>query len=517
MFMQNRVAPASSKRDRVYANFDKNLDEIVTTGLAAGAKVILNTVAVNLKDSPPFASMLNSNLPPERQQEFTKNYARAKELEAQGNHSQAAVRYEQALNQDETFAEAQYRLGLCLMQMTNQAEAARHLQLACDTDALPFRTDARLNALIRAAGGRFAPRGLLLCDAAVALDPNQPGGVYGRENFYEHVHFNFAGNYRLARLWAADVAKTLPPDVIKRQTSEWADEATCARGLGLTDWNRVFVMESVLERLQQPLLGSQYNNTDRKRLLQEAVQQFQQQANPAAAAEASKLYQEAIKRSPEDHLLYENFAKFLEATKKLPLAVQAWKQVIGLLPNNARANYQAGRLVALLNQPTEAEAFMKEAIRLNPELAEAWFEMGHLHLRAERFTSALADYEQAARLEPRNGAYLTFVGKALGKLNRPTEAMERYQQALKLHPDLWLAHLALGDALATSSQFEAAGREFAEVIRLRPNNAVAHFSLGLIRVKLGHSEEALREFEEVVRIEPANQAARNWIAQLSQR
>ena len=514
MFLESQVAPDSPKKERVYENFRQNLDDIVQTGLAAGAKIILNTVAVNLKDSPPFASMLNSNLPPAVRRDFEENFARAKRLEEQGGFAQAAEFYERALQQDERFAEARFRLGTCQLRATNSADAFKHLQLAADHDALPFRTDSRINALIREAGQKFGPGGLLLFDAAVALGTNQPAGVPGREIFYEHVHFNFDGNYQLARAWAEEVCRVLPGDITKKAVGDWATQEVCEGWLGLSDWNRVFVIEAMLERFHKPPLSSQFNNPERERDLREAAKRLRERTDPTTAAKAGAAYQAAIKRAPTDHLLYENFAKFLESTKNLKPAIAQWQQVGKLLPNNHRAFYQAGRLLAQLNQRDEAQAALTRAIALHPEMAEAWFELGNLHLRADQAELALQSYERAARLEPRNAAYLTFIGKALGKLNRWPEAMAHYRRAIQAQPDLWLAHLALGDALATNQQFEEAGKEFAEVIRLRPGNAQAHFSLGLVQIKLGRPEDARRQFEETLRLEPQNQPAREWLDQI---
>ena len=510
MFLENQVAPDSPKKERVYQNFQLNLDDIVRTGLAAGAKIILSTMAVNLKDSPPFASQSNSNLPAATRKEFAESFTQAKQLESQGVSVRAAECYERALKLDGRFAEAQYRLGLCLLGQSNTSAAA-HLQLACDHDALPFRADSRINGMIRATGQRFADRGLLLCDSATTLNTNEPAGLYGREFFYEHVHFNFDGNYRLARVWAEQVVKVLPEAVLKKAVGEWASQTICERRLGLTDWNRVFVIESVVERLHQPLLGSQFNNAGRLQRLREASEQLRQRANPGAAAMAGDVYLEAIKHSPEDHLLYENFAKFLESTRNLKPAIAQWKRVTELLPNNARAFFQAGRLSVALNQLDEAETCLSKSVTLNPELAEAWFELGNLLLRTGRAEQALQDYEQAARLETANAVYRTFVGKALTKLDRRAEAMEHYRHAIRLQPDSWLARFALGDALAADNNFAEANREFAEVVRLRPTNALAHLNLGLVQVRLGQLEEARRQFEETLRLEPGNQPAREYL------
>lgn len=515
MFLESRVPPDSSKKERVYQNFQRNLDDIVQAGLDAGAKVILNTMAVNLKDSPPFASMLNSNLAAAVQKDFETNFARAKQLEAQGDFAAAAQSYQLALQRDARFTEAQFRLGNCLLHLTNAtATAVEHLQLACDYDALPFRADSRINALIREAGRRFAARGLLLCDPVAALGTNLQVAALGRETFYEHVHFNFAGNYWLGRAWAEQVLRVLPETISKRGADDWVAQATCDRRLGLTDWNRVFVIESVLERLPQPPLGSQFNNSERMQLLRDEMAALRQRANPDTAAQAGEIYVEAIKHAPEDHLLYENFAKFLESTKNLKPAIAQWRRVAELLPNNARAFYQAGRLAAGLNQLTEAESALAQAVALNPELAEAWFEMGNVHLRGGKPERALADYQRAWRLEPKHVAYCTFVGKALASLNRRAEAIEQYRQALRLQPDSWLAHFALGDALAANNQFAEAAPEFAEVIRLKPTHVQAHLNLGLVQARLGQLDAARRQFEEALRLEPGNQPAREYLNRL---
>jgi len=75
MFLDNQIAPDSPRRETVYRNFQRNLDDIVRVGVNSGAKVLLNTVAVNLKDCPPFASMNNSRLSPAERAKFDQLYS----------------------------------------------------------------------------------------------------------------------------------------------------------------------------------------------------------------------------------------------------------------------------------------------------------------------------------------------------------------------------------------------------------------------------------------------------------
>ncbi len=63
MFLKNEVPPKDPRRDVVYDSFRKNLNDILQAGVGCGASVILSTVAVNLKDCPPFGSLSGTNLP----------------------------------------------------------------------------------------------------------------------------------------------------------------------------------------------------------------------------------------------------------------------------------------------------------------------------------------------------------------------------------------------------------------------------------------------------------------------
>jgi hypothetical protein len=64
MFLGNQLAPNDPRKQVVYKNFQRNLQDILRAGRDAHAAIILNTVAVNLKDCPPFASLHFSGLTP---------------------------------------------------------------------------------------------------------------------------------------------------------------------------------------------------------------------------------------------------------------------------------------------------------------------------------------------------------------------------------------------------------------------------------------------------------------------
>src|ERR1039457_2936524 len=147
MFPGNQLRADDPRKEVVYQNFSRNLHDIVKAGLDSGAKILLNTVAVNLKDCAPFASLVNSNLPTADRAQFDQLFTDGVQAEDQGNFAEAAQKFESAAKLDPKVAELQFRWGESLFRLTNAAAAREHFQLACDDDALPFRADSRINAI----------------------------------------------------------------------------------------------------------------------------------------------------------------------------------------------------------------------------------------------------------------------------------------------------------------------------------------------------------------------------------
>ena len=384
------------------------------------------------------------------------------------------------------------------------------------TTRCPFAPTRASTGRFKKSGGKYSGDRLTFFDAASALGNNLPAGVCGQETFYEHVHFNFDGNFRLGRAWAEQVEKMLPADITHNAvTNGWASQETCNRLLGLTDWNRGAVTEMMIDRLHHPPLSGQSNNTERMQWLRDELKDLRQRVSPAAAQQAVEIYQSAINRAPQDYLLHENFAEFLESVGDVKQAAAQWRQVQELLPHSCEPFYQAGRLLSELNQWDEAETALIKAVTLRPRFAEAWYELGGVHLATEKFDLALQDYNRARQFDSQNATYYAFAGKAMAKLNRHAEAIQLYRQAIQMQPDLWEAHFALGDELAAASDFSGAEVEYSQVIQVKPNIALAHLDRGVMLARLGQMDGAQQEFRETLRLEPDNQQARKYLERVT--
>jgi tetratricopeptide (TPR) repeat protein len=510
MFLENRIAPGDPRKETVYRNFEGNLRDIVAAGVNSGAKVILNTVAVNLKDCPPFGSLPNSNLPAATREQFDAVFAGAKVLQEHRDFTTAAEGFAQAVKLDPQFAEAHFRLGQCESALTNAAAAAEEFQLACDNDALPFRSDTRINGAIRQVAKEFSSEHLVLCDAERELMQASPEHITGNETFYEHVHFNFDGNYRLGKMWAEIIA--VQTAGAKSGTTNWLSQADCERDLGLSIWNRQFVLQSVMRRMNMPPLSTQFNNEQRLAgVSKEEARLRQEEAQPGTAQRVREDFAAAIQRAPQDNYLYEGLANFLESTKDYPGAIAAYRQVEELTTAHFYALLQAGRLLAGQGQPAEGETSLLQAAQLRPCLPDVWFEVGRVQAMQSKDAAALDSMERASRLRPQDSSYICSEAQILSKLNRHEEAVAKYRQAVRVSPDYWEAHFELAGELVKINAFQEALQEYSTVTRINPRHVPSHLNLGVLLVRYNRLDDAIKCFQIALKIEPENPTAQEYL------
>lgn len=514
MFVGNQLAADDPRKKAVYQNFSENLDDIVKAGLGSGAKILLNTVAVNLKDCAPFASLMDSNLPVADRARFNQFFADGIQAQNQNDFIRAARDFEQAAALAPNDAELQFRWGKSLLSLTNFAEAKKHFQRACDDDALPFRADSHINNIISEEPQKVRSPNLIFLDAAAALAADTPSQIPGQETFYEHVHFNFDGNYRLGRLWAEQVAVMMPATITDHAIGDWATQKACEYRLGLSDWNRALVIQNMIDRLQQPPLGSQPGNASRLDMLRDRLRQLLPRMNATAAGKTKADFLNVLARWPDDYYLHQNFALFLESFGDLAGAVAECQRVHDLVPQDCVLYYQQGRLFAKRGQYAEAESSFREAVTIRPSLNEGWIQLGDVLALQRKYQAALASYATALKQRPQDSQTVFFCGNVLAKLNRHAEAIEDYRAAIKLNPAYWEAHFELGGELDSENQLSAACNEFAAAARLDPANSRAHFNYGVLLAKLGRYDEAQHEFEETLRLEPGYQNAQDGLAKI---
>jgi tetratricopeptide (TPR) repeat protein len=403
MFLKQRMHRNDPRMATVQDHFRNNLDDIIRMGDEAGTKVFVGTVAVNLRDCPPFASMHRS-LTRKEGPSFENPFVQGVELMASNRFTEAYALFNRvprstSVRGEDEFAELFYHLAQCELALGSKATARTNFNLAKEFDQLRFRADDQINASIRLhASNKHTPEKLV--DVERWMMAASSNGIAGAEFFYEHVHFNFNGTYLLTRAFFDELVKTLPPSITAHGVAGTPSIEDCARRLAWTDWERLQVFEEVCQRLQRAPFTQQYGHMARDVEWKRQIDELNASLTPKRIQQIADDYAAALRVGPSDWVLHENYARFLEAHGETARALEEWREVIRLLPHDPNAYERIGHLLDALGASAEALPFFREVLRLLPDSDEAHFNCGVVLAKLGKVPEARRQFSLTLKLNP---------------------------------------------------------------------------------------------------------------------
>jgi len=250
-FSGNPIRGDDPRLEAVYRNFSGNLRDIVGEAGRAGVRTVLVTVVANVRDCSPFLSGHRAGLLPAE----AKAWADASEAGSiamdLGDWRSASVGYGEALRIDPEFAETHFQLARVAESVGATAIARKRYFDALHWDAMHFRPDPRINAIIREVAGE-AGGSVFLVDAAreMGSDPDSAAPLAGHAILLDHVHLNWDGNLRMARLVADGCARALFG--AGARPADGLYSAGCAAALGYTADARLKMLQATVEETIRP-------------------------------------------------------------------------------------------------------------------------------------------------------------------------------------------------------------------------------------------------------------------------
>jgi tetratricopeptide (TPR) repeat protein len=367
-FRSKRLAYDDPRRQAVYDNFRANLVDIYRVTRASGAKVIMATVAVNLRDFPPLASLHRADLTPSDLTRWESAYAQGTNSEAHRQWAEAMIHYQEAERLDDHFAELHFRLARCALAEGQRDAAHQHFLLARDWDGLPFRTDSRLNRITRETVSFYKEAGPLLVDAEKVF-ADESGGVPGRNLFHEHVHLNFDGDYLLARSFLPEIARALH---LTEPKGKVPTRQECAEALAFSEWDDISVTAAIVRQTARPpFLDQLEHREDQNRAEQMVADRSKAFEQPGSLARAVQTYRTATAQRPSDWQLRQNFGTLLSDFADTRGAAAEYSAAVRSMPDFPQLRIMLGDALWGLGQRAEAIQQFQEALRLDPNFAPA--------------------------------------------------------------------------------------------------------------------------------------------------
>jgi tetratricopeptide (TPR) repeat protein len=396
-FSDDAVRGDDPRLEAVYENFSENLQDIVELAGRAGIRTVLATVVANLKDSAPFVSLHRTGLSPAETTSWKAAYDAGTLATDLGDPAGAMAGFEEALRIDPKFAETHFRLG-SLAESLGESAAARERTLgALHWDALRFRPDARINEIIRRVAGRSGDS-VILVDAARAMgsDPDSPGPLAGRDILFDHVHFNWTGNFEMGRMLADACSRgAFGPGA---QHEGRLDAAGCAAVLGYTPDARLRMLQTVVQLTLRPPFTNQFSfSEDQARLRKEIERTSALLGAPAAKSANLETVRAALRLDPDNAPLAVRLGIMESETGNPARALALMERAEALQPRSAELSRRKAQVLVRLQRFGEAEELLLGSLDLDRDyysagaaLADLWADTRQFDKGERFFTGALA-------------------------------------------------------------------------------------------------------------------------------
>lgn len=430
MFEGHQVTADDPRLRRVYDHFRANLESVVAIGRSAGAEVILSTVPVNLKDTPPFASAA---------------------------------------------AQEQYRQG--------------HLAEARDLDTLRFRADSKINQVIRDVPGVR----LVDAERAFGPAPGNDlfyehvhlrfaGNYRLAQTMLPQVEAVLRRPHGEVNLSEDEVARALAFTEWDRDKCEMEMLTMMQQPPFHPEASRAAELEELQRKWASPerLAGmgehfAQYGAVlarhPRDIEVREILAELLSRAGDDIAA--VNQYRSLIELLPDVPRWHANLAYSLLKTGHPEAARTEAERALREDPQLAPAQFTVALTEERAGGVDQAISRYESIVAARPDYADASLRLGVLLGKKGRYRDAVSQYESYLKLRPGSPSVENNVGVLLVRLGNAAAAVPHYREALRLEPRFPEAANNLGAALERLNQREDSIVYYRMALSLRPGFAEA--------------------------------------------
>lgn len=223
----------------------------------------------------------------------------------------------------------------------------------------------------------------------------------------------------------------------------------------------------------------------------------------AAAAASHKLSQQVLGMLARAEAFYQ--------AKKLPEALQQYKQVAEIDPLAALAHQRIGQIASAQGNTYLALHELEIASRLQPSDATIHNDLGLAYKADEQNDKAVESFERALSVDPKFTDAAFNLGNLLCSMGRLKAAEDAFHRVTRIAPESALAHSNLATVLSMSGDYSSAICEFQEALRISPDLAAAHYGLGVAFFHLNRYPNSIKELRRALALNPQLSDARTKI------
>ena len=505
MFLDERLQGDDPRLQKVYRQFRENLSTLSQIAERAGARTLLCTVPVNVKDHAPFGSE-------PAVQNLSSMQADYESLVAE----EGLLRVQEWMEQERS-ATLAFEFGQWLKQRGQVKASSICFRRALELDVLRFRADQGIQQSIRQVAED--EENVVLLDLERTFHAK---GMTGRDWFLDHVHFAPNGNAQVAQLIVRTLMELegIPPETV-------AIEKVLS-GIGFDDEAQVVLMKEMIRRYAEPPFTFQRTHARDLRRFYQKLFRARIKLNKAEPLimppESSSIYlrrrmaaQELVNGTEEKGLqLFEKNAEQLphRIDEQLLLA-QAYASVNRLdeaqwaLTKTYRSFHTPPhamfKLASRLRDESAVDAarhFLKKALLEDPRNPDYQLSMSRLALERHDYEEALIHAENVLSVDSNRVDGIIQKGVVLAEAGRWGDALLLLESGVEKNPSSAQAAYYWGIANLKKGQKVEARALLEKTTLLKPDDADAWFELGRLHASAQRYREAAHCFSTVLNWKP---------------
>jgi tetratricopeptide (TPR) repeat protein len=411
-------------------------------------------------------------------------------LQEQGKFEDSIAELDQVLAKEPGNAEANYRLGLALVQTGEPSRALWPLQAAAESSG--YETSAGVLLASTYFQTQNFDEAIRAADRVLAADPDREAALRIRAN----------ANVAARRLEAAYADTSRLVELYPKDYGVRALHATVLGELGRLD-------EAEKAHAMLKEMGDQSDDPDFRNRACLAPAIF---ANDVLkdAAKAKELYEDCASRKPTDTVVLSHLADYFDGIGKPERGTTLWREAVAAAPEKLDLYQGLATRLQAVDQPDAAEKVLLDAADHLGSVG-AWNLLASFYRSRREPHRALAAIQEVDKLTGSGDERVRFMlADALidvGDFDRARSVADSLSRAD-------YAQLLRGRILLTQGDPAGALAEFEQGIRSWPNNASARFLAGLAARDLGDWDRAISELRESVRANNAETDAALELARI---
>ena len=356
-----------------------------------------------------------------------------------GQYREAAIQFQNAIQVDERFADAHYKLGLTAMKMEQWPVAYEEFSKTIEIH--PDQYAAQLDLANLLIMGRQYGEAKPHLDLLLQKQPSNPDVYIALSNYHSGV---------------------------SNPTAALADLQTAIQ----LDRNRY---DSYLDLAVLQMRGQQFD-----------------------AAEEN--FKKAVDLSPKSTNALVLLGNYYQTRGRFPEAEQTYRRAIATAANDPSPRLSLAGLYMAENKPAQAEDLLRQSKKDFPDNPVGYRMLGDFYYANNQIDKATDEYVQLYRDHPKDPIVKKNYIQLLILKDRLDDARKLNDEILKEKPDDEDAQVYKGEIEIRGGKESDAVNTLQGVLKNNPDNAIAHYQLGLALDQLGNSNRAEAEWRDAVRL-----------------